>query len=137
MFDLCSCTVAIAGDVRAVVSKPTVTIPEIIMLQHIHGGDAINNIRVKGDWNITNEAERDRLGEFYGDAKVIEIFQQFGELPKTLGDSRIAETLLDPSWNREPPKKKKAAPKKRARTSKGHFVPDDPQTSDNEAFVEG
>ena len=139
MFDMCSCTVAIAGDVRAVVAKSTVTVPEIMLLQVIHGADAVSNIRVKDQWDTTSEAERDRLGNFYGDEKVVNLFQQFGELPKVLADARIPDELLDPTWNKKAakPAKKKAAPKKRARTAKGHFVKDDPATPENEAYVEG
>jgi|TARA_R110002124_G_C8804797_1_gene502699 hypothetical protein len=138
MFDVCKCTVAIGGDVRAVVSKPFVTIAEIVLLQTIHGGDAVNNIRVWNQIDSSTEIERDRLGVLYKDAKVIEIFQQFGELPKTLSEARISPELLDPSWDKEKPKKPKNKPasRKRARTEKGHFVKDDPETPDNEAYVE-
>lgn len=137
--DLLSCSVALNGDIRAVISKPKVTIAEIILLQAMHGSDAVTNIKVIGELKTNSEQERDRLGNFYKDAKVMEVFGQYGDLPETLAQSRIEETLLDPVWLSE--KKKKPAPKKkatrkRARDSKGHYIADDPNTPENEAFVE-
>ena len=41
MFEKCSCTVAIGGDIRSVVAKSMVTPAEIMLLQSIHGGDAV------------------------------------------------------------------------------------------------
>ena len=86
--DLLSCSVAINGDIRAVITKPQVTIPEIVLLQAMHGADAVTNIKVIGEVETTSEQERDRLGNFYKDAKVMEVFGQYGDLPKTLA-SRI------------------------------------------------
>ena len=137
MFQKCSCTVAIGGDIRSVVPRPSVTPAEIMLLQTIHGSDAVTNIRVIGEEDTTMDAERDRLGRFYGDAKVIAQFNQFGDLPTTLEAARIGEELMDPAWKPESPKPaKKTTTRKRARTAKGHFVKDDPTTPENEAFVE-
>ena len=72
----------------------------------------------------------------------MEVFGQYGELPTTLAESRIEDTLLDPVWlsekKKKPAPKKKAAKttKKRARDAKGHYIADDPATEVNEAFVE-
>lgn len=142
MIEFCSCTVAIGGDVRAIVPKPMVSVPEILMLQAIHGADAVTNIKVIETQDVTSEQERDRLGNLYGDGKVVEIFNQFGDLPQTLQAARIADEMLEPVWRSErdkkPAAKKKAATRKtRARTSGGKFVADDPTTPENEAFVEG
>lgn len=137
--DLLSCSVAINGDIRAVITKPQVTIPEIVLLQAMHGADAVTNIKVIGEVETTSEQERDRLGNFYKDAKVMEVFGQYGDLPKTLAESRIEDTLLDPVWLSEKKKKpapKKKATKKRARNKSGHYIADDPNTPENEAFVE-
>lgn len=114
-FDLCSCSVAIGGDIRAVVAKPNVTIAEILLLQSIHGSDAVTNIRVRGDIKTSSDQERDRLGKFYGDDKVVGVFNQFGELPKTLSDSRIPEEMLDPVWKSE---RVRSAPKTTAKARK-------------------
>ena len=141
MIEYCSCTVAIGGDVRAIVPKPVVSVPEILMLQAIHGADAVTNIKVIETQDVSSEEERDRLGNLYGDGKVVEIFNQFGDLPGTLDAARIADEMLEPVWRSErakkkPAAKKKAAPK-RARTSGGKFVADDPATPENEAYEEG
>lgn len=137
MFQLCSCHVAIGGDIRSVVPRKAVTPAEIMLLQGIHGSDAVTNIRVIGEQEGSMDSERDRLGRFYGDAKVVAQFNQFGDLPTTLEAARIGQELLDPAWKPEPKAPvKKAAPRKRARTEKGHFVKDDPSTPENEAYVE-
>ena len=140
MFELCSCTVAIGGDVRAVVPKPKVSVPEILLLQSINGGDAVTNIKVVGTLDHDHEEERDRLGRMYKDEKVVALFNNYGDLPTTVSEARISDNLLDPVWRSEKdkqPAKKKAAPRKRARTAGGKFVPDNPDTPENEAFVEG
>ena len=139
MFELCSGTVAIGGDVRAVVPKPRVSVPEILLLQSINGSDAVTNIKVVGEMDHDHAAERDRLGRQYKDERVIALFNQFGDLPQTLSDARISDDLLDPVWRSQKEKQpaKKAAPRKRARTAGGKFVADNPDTPENEAFVEG
>jgi hypothetical protein len=101
MFDKCSCTVAIGGDIRSVVPKTMVTPAEIMLLQSIHGGDAVTNIRVNGELDATNDQERNRLGEFYGDEKVVNLFNQFGDLPNTLEAARVPAELLDPTFKQE------------------------------------
>ena len=140
--EICNCTLAIGGDPRATIQKPGVSIAEIVVLQHIHGDSAVTNIKVIDTVERSNEQERDHLGKLYKDEKIIEIFGQYNELPKTLQDARITDALLDPVWlndlkkepKKTPAKKKKAV--KRARNDKGHYIPDDPSTPENEAFVE-
>jgi len=136
MFELCSCTVAIGGDIRSVVAKPRVTPAEIMLLQSIHGTDAVTNIKIVGEIDSTMDQERDRLGRFYKDEKVINLFNQFGDIPQTLEAARIPAELLDPAWKVETKKAapKKKAVKKRARNKSGHFVADDPTTEVNEAY---
>ena len=67
MYDICSCVVALGGDVRQTVPKPIVTVPEILLLQSIHGGDAITNIIITGQEKRTDESIRDELGVMYKD----------------------------------------------------------------------
>ena len=137
MFQECSCSVALNGDIRSVVPRKSVTPAEIMLLQSIHGPDAVTNIKVIGEMDGTMDSELDRLGRFYGDQKVVNQFNQFGDLPTTLDAARIGEELLDPTWKPEPKKPaKKTTTRKRARTAKGHFVKDDPTTPENEAYVE-
>jgi len=140
MFEFCSCTVAIGGDIRSVVPKPIVSVPEILLLQHLHGADAVSHIKVIKKEDTTSEQERDRLGRFYGDHKIAALFNQFGELPKTIEEARIQPEFFDAVWKaglEKPKAAKKAAPRKRARTKAGHFVADNPETPENEAYVEG
>ena len=125
MFEFCSCVVAIGGDVRATVPRPVVSVAEILMLQQIHGGDAVTNIKVSSTEETTSEQERDRLGRLYGDQKVVDLFQQFGELPKTIKEARIASEMLDPVWQAELAKEKKTIlsrakkPKAEAKSEEG------------------
>ena len=137
MFDKCSCTVAIGGDIRSVVPKTMVTPAEIMLLQSIHGGDAVTNIRVNGELDATMDQERNRLGEFYGDDKVVGLFNQYGDLPNTLEAARVPAELLDPTYTPEKktPAKKKTT-RKRASDAKGHYIADNPDTPENEAYVE-
>lgn len=143
--EICNCTLAIDGDVRATIQKPYVSIAEIVVLQHLHGGDAVNNIKVVDISKKSDEEERDHLGRIYKDEKVIEIFTQYGKLPQTLKDARINDVLLDAVWLNDgkpspyavkKPVKKKTSVPKRARNDKGHYIADDPDTPENEAFVE-
>tara|TARA_B100001093_G_scaffold187056_1_gene179676 strand:+ start:382 stop:801 length:420 start_codon:yes stop_codon:yes gene_type:complete len=137
MFDKCSCTVAIGGDIRSVVPKTMVTPAEIMLLQSIHGDDAVTNIRVNGELDATMDQERNRLGEFYGDSKVVGLFNQFGDLPNTLEAARVPAELLDPTFKPEKKKPvKKKTTRKRARDENGHFIADNPETEINEAYVE-
>ena len=46
MYDICSCVVALGGDVRQTVPKPIVTVPEILLLQSIHGGETEPMLRL-------------------------------------------------------------------------------------------
>lgn len=121
MFEFCSCTVAIGGDVRAVVPKPTVSVAEIMLLQQIHGGDAVTNIKITGTHDTTSEEERDRLGRLYSDEKVVNLFNQFGDLPKTLAEARVPDEMLDPVWRSE--NAKKPAAKKTTRAKKPAAAP--------------
>mgnify|MGYP001361605020 CR=1 FL=1 len=142
--EICNCTLAIDGDVRATIQKPYVSIAEIVVLQHLHGGDAVNNIKVVDISRKTDDEERDHLGKIYKDGKIIEIFTQYGKLPHSLKDARINDVLLDPVWlndgkpspHSKKPVKEKKTTQTRARNDKGHYIADDPNTPENEAFVE-
>lgn len=134
-------SLAIGGDITHVIAKDYVTASEIVMLRHIHGDHAVTNIRPTGTFDHDADAERDRLGELYDDAIVEAVFGKYGDMPTSLAAAKIEDSYMDQVWltkNQTKPKKaaKRAAPKKRARTEKGHFVADDPTTDANEAFVE-
>lgn len=130
--------IAIDGNIGNVVNKDFLTIPELVMLRNIHGETSVSNIIVDGSFDHDDKAERDRLGNLYGDQKVIDVFGAYGALPKTFEDARIDDGYFDQIYLQErlkKPAKSKAKPK-RARDSKGHFIADDPDTEINEAYEE-
>lgn len=60
------CDVALGGDVRMVVDKRNVSIPELVVLQAVHGRDAVTNVRVTGEArNFNPVSERERLKTLY------------------------------------------------------------------------
>lgn len=76
-FQLLGCHVALAGDARHVVPKcedDPVTLPEMMVLKHIHGPDAVTDIYEIGEVERDQADERKRLIEKYGDKPLIEIF---------------------------------------------------------------
>lgn len=132
--------IAIDGNIGNVVNKDFLTIPELVMLRNIHGETSVSNIIVDGSFDHDDKAERDRLGNLYGDQKVIDVFGAYGALPKTFEDARIDDGYFDQIYLQErlkkPAKSKSKAKPKRARDSKGHFIADDPDTEINEAYEE-
>ena len=134
--DKVTANVAIANNLQNVISKDFMTIPEVVMLRNIHGQSAVFNIKITGDFNHDDQVERDRLGNIYGDAKVEEVFGTYGALPQTFEEARIDNGLLDPIFAQDAKKPKKTKKvTKRARNSKGHYIADDPNTEENEAFI--
>lgn len=115
MSETFNCCVAIGGDIRSVVSKADVSIAEILLLQHIHGPDAVHLIRPSGSSDKGNDQMRDELGREYGDDKIVELFNQFGELPQTLREARVGDELMDPVYlherNNKPVKRRATKPK--------------------------
>ena len=128
--------IAIDGNIGNVVNKEFLTIPELVMLRNIHGETSVFNIIVDGSFDHDDKAERDRLGNLYGDHKVVEVFGAYGALPQSFEDARIDDGYFDKIYLQErdkKPAKSKAKPK-RARDNKGHFIADDPETEINEAY---
>ena len=129
--------VAIDGNIGNVINKEYLSIPEIVMLRNIHGETSVFNIIVDGSYDHDDKVERDRLGNLYGDQKVVDVFGAYGALPQTFEDARIDDGYFDKMYLQE--KTTKAKPKskatpKRARDNKGHFIADDPSTEVNEAY---
>ena len=129
--------VAIDGNIGNVINKEYLSIPEIVMLRNIHGETSVFNIIVDGSYDHDDKVERDRLGNLYGDQKVVDVFGAYGALPQTFEDARIDDGYFDKMYLQE--KMTKAKPKskaipKRARDNKGHFIADDPSTEVNEAY---
>ncbi len=63
------CTVRLNGDTSSEVFKQGVTAPEIIVLRHIHGADAVVRIIPKTQQRASHSEERDRLIRLYEGAK--------------------------------------------------------------------
>tara|TARA_B100000963_G_C22360664_1_gene551434 strand:- start:81 stop:449 length:369 start_codon:yes stop_codon:yes gene_type:complete len=118
VFEQIKCDIAINGDSRSVITKKPVSIPEVVVLRHIHGDDSVTNISVIGQWDHDDEGERDRLGKMFGDARIIEIFNQYGELPKSFQDARIEDVLLDPLFKQQMESKPAPKPKTKAKKAK-------------------
>ena len=88
--------VALQGDVRHVIVKKGVTVPELALLRHIHSDTAINNICLSGKEDYDSQSERERLAIAYKPEKVVEIFGPYGELPMDVKKLNIPETFFEP-----------------------------------------
>lgn len=117
------CEVALAGDVRACVPKQ-VTVPELVVLENIHGHGSILNVQVVGMDKRSHREELDRLhriygkaGETEGDNIVARLFPGYApQLPVRLSDIGRAESdVEDAEAPARPASKKKAGKKKTAK----------------------
>lgn len=117
---ICECLVLIGGDQRNSVGKQDVTPAEIVVLQRIHGIDAVRDIYVRrSEKRRTHDEERDRLGMIYGDQVVAEVFGNYGKLPITLKEAKVMPDMIV-----EEPKR-------------GEQVPDQPLADEPEEMSEG
>ena len=73
---LVHCTVNLNGDPRKQVRRVNVSVPEIMILQAIHGDDAVIEMEYAGERDSTDEKER--LDKFYGGKQ--EILDKIKEL---------------------------------------------------------
>lgn len=93
LFQLLRCSVALAGDQEQVVVRHRgnpIVFPELLMLQHIHGEDAISDIWVVGEWDTSQQEVRDRLRQIYGDKYFQEVF------PGAAARLPLADGTLEP-----------------------------------------
>ena len=67
-------TVRLAGDLGNTVCKVGLTAPEVLVLQAIHGSDAVVDIAPKTMDKRPHLEERDRLEETYGGEIVMRLF---------------------------------------------------------------
>lgn len=68
-FQLLICEIALAGDIRNVVARGfdnPVTYPELLVLQFLHGDEAVSNVYDIGAADRPNEEEFLRLKQTYG-----------------------------------------------------------------------
>jgi hypothetical protein len=67
-FQVLRCDVALAGDREQVVSRGRgnpVLFPELLVLQHLHGDDAVSEIAVVGEWDAPTIEVLERLRVIY------------------------------------------------------------------------
>jgi len=86
--------VALAGDLRHVVMKEGVSVPELAILRSIHSDSAITNITLTAKENYDSDSERERLGKIYGGDKVAKLFNAYGDLPMDIKKLKINPTLM-------------------------------------------
>ena len=86
--------VALAGDLRHVVIKNGVSVPELAILRSIHSDSAISNITLTAKENYDSDSERERLGKIYGADKVVKLFNAYGDLPMDIKKLKINPTLM-------------------------------------------
>jgi len=103
-----NCTVAIGGEAGMTVLKTNVTVPEVMVLRAIHGEDAVRNIEVISNEDISSNDERDRLLAIYKmpEGIVKETIGATGPLPKTIDESGIGDEFV---ISKTPTKKAKKA----------------------------
>jgi len=76
-YQLLRCSVALAGDKDQVVVRgrqDPILFPELIVLQFIHGEDAITDVHVVGHCDMAADEAWQRLTTIYGDDKVRVVF---------------------------------------------------------------
>lgn len=94
--EFCSVSVRLGGRPDHVVANKVVSVPEIKLLQYIHGEDAVTDIIPTENRNVTSADERERLKQAYEPAQVEEqrnivarVFGPMGPLPQRLIDIGI------------------------------------------------
>ena len=76
-FHLLRCLVAVGGDQGNQVYRDRtqpIVFPELPILQHLHGEEAITEVHVVGQWNTTNDEVLHRLQTIYDADVVKEVF---------------------------------------------------------------
>lgn len=76
-YQMLRCSIALAGDREQVVVKhrhEAIMFPELIVLQHIHGDDAVTDVHVVGHADLTPEEVWTRLTITYSEKTVREVF---------------------------------------------------------------
>src|SRR4051812_6362929 len=85
------CEVALAGEKDIVVSRHRgcpVAFPELLILQYLHGPEAITEIAVVGEWDTSNSEMLEQLQVLYHEEAVTKVFP--GNRPQMpLGDRSL------------------------------------------------
>ena len=109
-----------------------VTAPEFLILQYIHGSDALHKVEEVKNEKINLAKEKDRLRYLYSRAlkkkeqSIDNIFGALGNLPNRLPDNLIEQfnlneeglTLIDPNEIKKAAKAKNRSEKKTIKTDK-------------------
>lgn len=113
--DLVNCQVKLRGEPYHTVSKVEVSVPEVALLRHIHGNDAVVNIRPVRHTRIDKLELRGRLEEQYGEKNVAALWGESNQTARNLpikleeiGISRDS-AFMDPSARQEKKSRGKAA----------------------------
>ncbi len=62
----CSVSVTLGGDVRQVITNKIVTVPEILVLEYVHGEGSVTDVEVIDEIDLNPVEERNRLAYTYG-----------------------------------------------------------------------
>lgn len=91
-----NCTVAIDGEAGMTVAKTNVSVPELLVLQALHGDDAVRNVEVIGDIKVSAPEERERLSLLYVSPPGIvkETLGAQGSLPESLDETNFPEDFI-------------------------------------------
>jgi hypothetical protein len=92
------CTVRIGGSLNHEVNKFGLTIPEIVVLQQIHGRDGVVNVKPRKDVRIGSDVIFAALCGTYGEQQVRTAFPgAHPQFPKTIKEIGFSEdgVLLD------------------------------------------
>lgn len=89
--DFHNCVLRHAGNLGMTIHKENISAPEIVVLQMVHGPDAVTQIeKVRSGIPTEHRAERDRLAAYYGDKVVEAAFPGLvARLPNSLAEAGI------------------------------------------------
>jgi hypothetical protein len=127
LMQIVSCTIAIGGEVGMTVPKDFVSVPELLVLQAIHGNDAVRSVVVTGDESRDSVEERQRLSEIYKSPITIirDVLGAQGPLPKTLKEAGFPDEFVVSYGDKKP-----------GRTARPKPVDEQVETADEAAGIE-
>ena len=84
---------AIGGNTGSTVVKKGISVPELAVLQHLHGNGSVDRIVLTGKEKMSSDSERERLARIYK-KKFTEVFGPFGELPFSIKSLKIPDACF-------------------------------------------
>jgi len=108
-----SCNVALGGNRGMIVRKEYCSPAELTILRFFHGDTAVDSIAPQGKYSFEG-TERDRLNEIYGEIRVNQVFDRYGNLPTDIDLVKIPDSYFEKPVNKggRPRKQKTEVPKK-------------------------